>query len=554
VVVASPDVCPTSGLLAFVREDGTVARMAAVKRVTTSTPAYGRYLLGPKLAAGGMATVHLGRLLGPAGFSRTVAIKRLHPNLASDPELVRRFVDEARIASRIRHANVVPTLDVVDEPRGVLLVLEYVHGEALGRLLRIAASRGRRCPPQVASAIVIGVLRGLHVAHEAKGASGAPLDLVHRDVSPQNVLVGADGVARVLDFGIAKAADREQDTITRGNPRDVKGKLAYMAPEQVSGEPLDRRCDLFAAGVILWEALSGERLFRGDDAVATMDAIFHRDPPRLAGAIDGVSTAVDDVIAGAVAKDPTARPATADELARALEAVLPPGSDREVAEWVESIAGEVLAARAREVANFERTAEAPDEEPGEDATTDARTVKRGAIVPPPLSPMRDEAKTVPAFDLPAPPEAEPPARAVPTPMSMVAPIDPLAQSGMSSTRIEPLDSRHVARVRTPIPMPVPPPRTGPSRMRLVLLAMTPPAIAAAIVLAIDPFTPADAPARAPVAAAAPPPAPADPPPVIAPIAPVAPVATVIATSSPPPARASHGRTTRPSRAARPHKR
>jgi len=163
------------------------------------------------LASGGMATVHLGRLIGPAGFSRTVAIKRLHDQFASDPQFVSGLLDEARLTARIRHPNVVPTLDVVATGEQVLLVLEYVQGESLSRLLASSNERGERVPLPIVVSIIAGVLHGLQAAHEATSDKGEPLHIVHRDVSPQNVMVGVDGVARVLDFGVAKAVGRLQD-------------------------------------------------------------------------------------------------------------------------------------------------------------------------------------------------------------------------------------------------------------------------------------------------------------------------------------------------------
>src|ERR1700722_14969633 len=221
----------------------------------------GRYALYAEIASGGMATVHLGRLMGTGGFSRTVAIKRLLPQLARDPDFVAMFMDEARVAARIRHPNVVPTLDVLAADGQLLLVMEYVHGESLGRLLRTLRAERKRVPPAIASAILCGALHGLTAAPEAKSSGeGEPLGIVHRDVSPQNVLVGVDGVARVLDFGIAKAAGRTQTT-REGN---VKGKFAYMAPEQMNGEAVGRATDVYAAAVCLWETLTGERLFDAD--------------------------------------------------------------------------------------------------------------------------------------------------------------------------------------------------------------------------------------------------------------------------------------------------
>src|SRR5882672_3806490 len=222
-----------------------------------ATTAAGRYDLHVEIAAGGMATVHIGRLLGPVGFARTVAIKRLHPQYAKDPEFVSGFLDEARLAARVQHPNVVATIDVVATDGELFLIMDYVRGESLSKILRVLRKRGQFCPPRIAAAIMCGFLHGLHAAHEAKNERGEPLGLVHRDVSPQNVLVGADGIARLLDFGVAKATGRMQVT-SKGQ---VKGKLAYMAPEQVRGT-VTPQSDVYSASAVLWEALTCHRLFQ----------------------------------------------------------------------------------------------------------------------------------------------------------------------------------------------------------------------------------------------------------------------------------------------------
>jgi eukaryotic-like serine/threonine-protein kinase len=197
----------------------------------------GRYAIFDVIGSGGMASVHLGRLLGPGGFSRTVAIKRLHSEFAKDPDFVAMLLEEARLASRIRHPNVVSMLDVVHENEELFLVMDYIEGESLSRVLR--TSSRSPLPLPIVSSVLSGVLQGLHAAHEATGEDGHPLQIVHRDVSPQNILLGVDGTARVTDFGVAKSVGRV------GTTRDgrVKGKAGYMAPEQLRGGRIDRRVD-----------------------------------------------------------------------------------------------------------------------------------------------------------------------------------------------------------------------------------------------------------------------------------------------------------------------
>ena len=202
----------------------------------------GRYELYQSIASGGMASVHVGRLRALAGFTKIVAIKRMHPQFAGDPGFVSMFLDEAKLASRIQHPNVVPMLDVVSLDSELLLVMEYVPGLSLARVFELGTRLGKSMPLPILSAILCGVARGLHGAHEALDAQGRPLGLVHRDVSPQNVLVGSDGVPRVLDFGIAKAYGRIQITAEG----EIKGKLSYMSPEQLQGSAaLDRTSDIF---------------------------------------------------------------------------------------------------------------------------------------------------------------------------------------------------------------------------------------------------------------------------------------------------------------------
>ena len=312
----------------------------------------GRYALYDEIASGGMASVHIGRLLGPVGFSRTVAIKRMHANLAKDPEFVSMFLDEARLAARIRHPNVIGTLDVVALSGELFLVMEYVHGESLFRLMKTGRDSGKPMPLPIASAIIIGVLDGLHAAHEATNEREEPLSIVHRDVSPHNVIVGAsDGLARVLDFGIAKAADRTHST----RDGQIKGKLSYMAPEQLSSEFVDRRSDIYSASVVFWEAITGTRLFPGEGELKSMVMkVLSTDPVPPSRYVPGLPPEVDSLVMRGLKKDPADRIQTAREMARQLQRVAPIAPASDVAEWVQSMAGTVIGERAKRVAIIEQ--------------------------------------------------------------------------------------------------------------------------------------------------------------------------------------------------------
>ncbi len=309
----------------------------------------GRYVLYGEIASGGMATVHFGRLSGPVGFSRTVAIKRLHPQFAKDPEFVSMFLDEARLVGRIRHPNVVPTLDVVALPEEIFIVMEYVPGEAFSKLLKNAWAKAVPPSPRVTATVLSSVLHGLHAAHVAKDEQGRELGIVHRDVSPQNILVGLDGVARVLDFGVAKAAGRLQTT----RDGQVKGKLAYMPPEQLNAGSVNRQTDIYAAAVVLWEALAGRRLFDGEtEAIVLMRVLEGRiDPPSAHN--PEVTAAMDDVVMRGLSRDPTQRFTTAREMAVAIEQTLGLASPSAVGEWVEAAGGWEIGRRAQTIAEIE---------------------------------------------------------------------------------------------------------------------------------------------------------------------------------------------------------
>ncbi|MFC1641461.1 serine/threonine-protein kinase [Myxococcota bacterium] len=308
-----------------------------------------RYTVFQEFASGGMATVHLGRLCGAAGFSRVVAIKRLHPHLLNDPEFCEMFVTEARLTARVRHPNVVAILDVLADEHEIALVMEFVRGESLVALLRAAAKRGETMPVGVAAGIMVGVLQGLHAAHQARDERGQPLSIVHRDVSPHNVLIGADGIARVFDFGIAKAALVTQDT----DPGLLKGKASYMAPEQIRGTALTPAVDIFASGVVFWELLTGRKLFGGRDNAERLYKVLGGGYPRPSQFRPDVPAALDDIVMRAMARDPAERFSTALDFAEAVERATLPASPRSIGLWVASRAAEVLAVQTELVCAVE---------------------------------------------------------------------------------------------------------------------------------------------------------------------------------------------------------
>jgi serine/threonine protein kinase len=316
-----------------------------------------RYELIGELASGGMATVYLARLAGVGGFQRFVAIKRLHPHLAGEEEFIEMFLDEARLAAGIHHPHVVPILEVGQNDSGYYLVMEYIEGDTLARIVARALSGGQNVPQSILLRIVLDALAGLHAAHELTDAHGHSVSLIHRDCSPQNVLVGVDGCTRITDFGVARATSRIASTRTDR----VKGKLAYMSPEQARGDgEIDRRSDLFAMGVILWEVLAGRRLFKAESEAKTMRRIMIEPIPRLSAILPDLHPALDDACARALERDPERRYQTAAEMADGLERAARAAagsaengggvaSPREVAGYVQSALGQDIAAQRESV-------------------------------------------------------------------------------------------------------------------------------------------------------------------------------------------------------------
>ncbi|HEY5961684.1 MAG TPA: serine/threonine-protein kinase [Polyangiaceae bacterium] len=310
----------------------TPARAATTERRRFPQRAFGSrvgdYELVAKVASGGMASVYLAFPRGAKRLEDRVAIKILHHHWAEDPELVRAFFEEFRIAQLVNHEHVVPVIASGLSDGRPYLVMQYVEGDTLADRWTASADGGAILPPSIGLRVVIDMLLGLHAAHETRDAKGQPLGLVHRDVSPQNTLIGVDGVARLIDFGLARV-HRDDPSVTFG----TKGKLAYIAPEEVTGEaPIDRRADVFASGIVLWEVLTGRRLFRAVNDAATLDRVVSsviEHPERF---VTGLHPGVGDICLRALARAPSQRIGTALHLAEMLEAA---GSTTPIASHVE---------------------------------------------------------------------------------------------------------------------------------------------------------------------------------------------------------------------------
>ncbi|HEY8039064.1 MAG TPA: protein kinase [Polyangiaceae bacterium] len=268
------------------------------------------------LGEGGMAQVFLAVARGPMGFNKLVVLKRMRSQYAKDEAVVRMFLDEARLAARLNHPNVIHTYEVGEHEGRYFIAMEYLEGQPLNRILAEARRIGREVRPAVWVRILEDVLTGLQYAHDLKDYDGTPLGIVHRDVSPHNMFVTYDGQVKVVDFGIAKAALSEAHT----EIGVLKGKVAYMSPEHALGAPLDRRSDLFALGIVLWEAISGQRLYGHEYAATTLHKLLNSTAPRLSSVVPEIDPALDELVVKALATDPADRFQSAREMRDALEA------------------------------------------------------------------------------------------------------------------------------------------------------------------------------------------------------------------------------------------
>jgi serine/threonine-protein kinase len=423
----------------------------------------GRYELGPELGSGGSSVVYLARGRGTDADRTTVAIKVLHTHMRETA--TQDLLQEARLAGSIEHPNVVRVLEVSDEASAAYLVMEYVDGETLSSLMRHRLSDARLATG-VALRVLLDALEGLQAAHELRGDKGDWLGLVHRDFTPQNVLVGRDGRAKLSDFGTAKAANAIQRTRTG----QVKGKVAYMAPEQVRGLALDRRCDLWAAGVMAWEILAGRPLHLDPDEVQVMFKVVTEAPPPLRQVQPELPASLEQVVTRALCLKPDERWASATELREALLSAWTaaygplPGVD-EVARAV-AFAREQRPVRPPTFDDAPRRAPSPRPSSWRSAATAALAASALAGVlglwygssrrvgPPPAPRVQASAPaaTLTAAATPAPPAPSVPTPPAPAPALPVRPVGPPARPVTTRTR-EPLHklqivaNEPVARVR-----------------------------------------------------------------------------------------------------------
>lgn len=286
-----------------------------VEGLSGSNNAFGKYQLFASLGRGGMADVFLAVARGPMGFNKLAVVKRLRAQLADDPSFRTMFLDEARLAARLNHPNVVHTYEVGEQDSIYFIAMEYLEGQALNKVISEAVKTNKVFDEVVCARIVSDALSGLHHAHDLKDYDGRPLQIIHRDISPHNVFVTYGGVTKLVDFGIAKAALSSTET----EVGVLKGKVAYMSPEQAMAGPIDQRSDLFAMGIVLWELLTRQRLMTGDSAAATLHRLLNSPIPTVSSVRADVDPELDAIVAKALEKDPKYRFQDALEMRDALD-------------------------------------------------------------------------------------------------------------------------------------------------------------------------------------------------------------------------------------------
>ena len=393
----------------------------------------GRYEIVYRVARGGMATVYLARLSASLGFTKWVAIKTIHAHVADEERYVGMFLDEARLAARIDHPNVCTVFDFGESDGTYFIAMEYLHGLALSSVLKRASLQGG-VPPGVGARIIADAARGLHAAHELRGPDGRQAGVVHRDCSPQNVFVLYDGIAKMVDFGIAKSNDQLGE---RTRTTELKGKIAYMAPEQVNQSLLDRRADLWALGVVLWETTLSRRLFQRANDMATLNAVVYEEVPRPSMVDPAYPPALEAIVMRALSRDPAQRYQTAAEMARDLEVFLAnlpePVTNTEVGAFMQKHFHADIAARNEALRVYERSAA---QSVPTSASRAAGSSPRTVPPPPPSLPPKSEATQPFASLLAVPPSPQVPAA------STLITLDPRAPAFDMSALPPPVQPRN----------------------------------------------------------------------------------------------------------------
>ncbi len=406
---------------------------------------FGKYLLIRKLAVGGMAEIFLAKSRGAEGFQRDVVIKRILPSYSEDDAFVSMFIDEARIAARLHHPNIVQVYDFDQAEESYYIAMEYVDGRDLRKILDRGLKTGKRLTPLRAMHVVADIAAGLRHAHNARGDDGQPLNVVHRDVSPHNIVVAFGGEAKILDFGIAKAAARS----TKTRAGTVKGKCSYMSPEQARGKPLDGRSDMYALCTIGWEMLAGRKLFEGDSDFEILNAVLSQEIPAPSSVNPDVPPELDAILLKGLERDRDARypdMAALEKELRNFEFRHARGLDEiAVAPYLADLFADEMPVHPEQAAAASAHVSSSSD--------------HGTLMMPEDKPSETTPRSRPA----APPEAPPPARATNGVMPKTVPVgnlqkeleDYLASSG--AQRLEP------ASGGTPTPVPAPPTETTPVR-------------------------------------------------------------------------------------------
>jgi hypothetical protein len=377
--------------------------------------AFGKYTLIARLATGGMGEIFLARLQGVAGFEKIVVIKRVLPHLAGEDRFIAMLLDEARIAARLSHPNICQVQELGEVEGEYYIAMEYLEGVTMADLLRRLSKQGQVMEARVAVAMVTQACEGLHAAHELVDRAGQPTNLVHRDVSPSNVFITTAGMVKILDFGIAKTPDR----LSRTRTGAVKGKWAYMSPEQILRQPLDRRSDIFSLGIVLFESLTGWRLFHHPSEYQICRAITETDAPSIRNFQPALPETLAEVVAKALSRDPAQRFVTARDMSKALlDASAALGGSAGLTHVAELVTANFTKELAERHAFVERADASAEHDPA--AGEKAASALPLAPVMTPESPLGDEDDSLPqvsatAATMAAPPPEPPPASVVAAP-------------------------------------------------------------------------------------------------------------------------------------------